>query len=178
MPSRAQARFRSFSLMEVMVVLLLVSIVAGVSAFSLLPLYRTYRFRTEVDTIYELVRELQLEAMALQSDMKISFKKEGGQWKATSHTNETVLKQQTIDLSYVDQIKMPLQTPLTITLYSNGQIQPKGIISFVYQNETRGLDLTHPPLIKLWIGSPQKWNHPEIPNRDKIKAKLEKEVPK
>lgn len=154
-----------------MVVLLLVSVVAGVSAFALLPFYRTHRFRTEVESLYELVRELQLEAMALQSDMEICFKKEAGKWRATSKTDETILKPQTIELSHIDQITPSLST---IIIYSNGQLQPKTIISFTYRDETRGLDLTQPPLIQLWIGSPPKSPDLEIPNLDKIKSELEK----
>lgn len=161
-----------FSLIEVMVALLLVSIVAGVSAFSILPLYRSYRFRLAVESVYELARELQLEAMTLQSDMKMRLTKEGGHWKAISITTETVLKPQTIDLSHVDQVEK--RAPLTITFYSSGQVFPKEIVTFVYHGEKRGLDFTRPPLIKLWIGSPQRVNDPVIPDLDQIKSFMEK----
>src|SRR5882672_5795219 len=114
---------RSLSLMEVMVVLILVSIVGGVSAYSLVPFYKTYRFRSEVNALYDLAQELQLEALSLQSDMKIRFTSKAGVWTACSLSDEHVLKSQTLTLSHVD--KVDINTGLIITFYSNGLIEPK-----------------------------------------------------
>lgn len=169
-----------FSLMEVMVAILLVSIVVGISTFSIIPFYQTYQFRIQMDALYELMRELQLETMALCSDMKIRFTLEKGKWRAVSLTDEAVLKSQVIDLSHVDQFKIGLvaQDLLTLTFYSNGYIQPAQILSFSYKNERRDIDLTHPPLIKLTIGPAKKWEILDIPRLDKVKLETEKKEQK
>jgi type II secretory pathway pseudopilin PulG len=150
--------------MEIMVVLILISIVAGVSTSSLIPFYRTYRFRTEVNSLYDLAQELQLEALTLQSDMKINFTKKNGKWMAKSLTDEVILKSQTIDLSHVDNL-YPDES-LTLTFYSNGLVEPRTVVSLHHKNEKRGLDLTQSPLIKFWVGSPQQSEKLQIPKRD------------
>lgn len=157
---------RSFSLTEIMVVLILVSIVAGVSVYSLIPFYKAYRFRAEVNTLYDLAQELQLEALSLQSDMKIRFTKEKGKWIAQSESAELLLKPQRIELSHVEQITM---NSSTITFYSNGLIEPRQIVSLQHVGEKRGLDLRQPPLMKLWVGSVQKLETIDLPTHESLK---------
>jgi len=148
-----------------MVVLILISIVAGGSIYSLIPFYKTYRFRAEVTALYDLAQELQLEALTLQSDMQIRFTKEKGKWVAKSESEEKTLKPQIVDLSHVEQV----EGTLSITFYSNGLIEPKKSICLGRGDEKRGLDLREPPLIRLWIGSPQKIERITLPHGEKWK---------
>ena len=152
-----------FSLLEVMIVVILVALIGGGTLFSLKSFYQTYRFRLEVDTLYELMQELQLEALTLQSDMTIRLIKEKGKWVAQTFTDESVLKPQTIHLPHIETITCP---SLTITLYSNGLIEPSDVVTFSYQNEKRGLDLRFAPLIKFWENEPQKFEYQPFPSKN------------
>jgi len=141
---KCKAARHPFSLIEVMIVIVLVGVMAGVSAFSLWPFYQSYRFRSEAESLYELLQELQLEAMTLQSDMKVSFTQKNGKRIASSSTDEPVLKSQMIDLSHVEQ----LSHEAPITLYANGLVLPRSIIKLSYKNDHRWLDLRGGHLMK------------------------------
>ncbi len=140
--------------MEIVIVLLLVSLIGGVTTFSVKPLYQMYRFRMEVEALYDLMQELQLEALTLQSDMKIVVRRQQGKWVAQSFTDEPILKSQLVPLSHVDQISCKHE-PLTITLYSNGLIQPAMALKLSHDSQHRWLDFRYPPLIKFCEKAPQ-----------------------
>lgn len=154
---RCKAARHPFSLVEVMIVLVLVGIIAGVSSFALRPLYQSYRFKLEVESLYELLQELQLEALTLGSDMKVSFTEENGAKIARSFCEETVLKPQTLDLSHIESI----DSSSPIFLYSNGQVAPSTLIKLSFRGEHRWIDLRGGHLIKLMEKEPK----PSIPEK-------------
>jgi Raf kinase inhibitor-like YbhB/YbcL family protein len=153
--------------MEVMVVIILMGVLGGVAAFSLRPLYQSYRFRMEVDAVYGLMQELQLEAMTLKSDVTLSFSEEKGKWLVKSKSDETILKPQKIDLSHVKQI----DKALPITLYSSGMIEPSHVIKFSSGTQERWIDLSHKHLIKISDVKPILQQEP-IPQINEVKMKL------
>ncbi|MBP7074690.1 MAG: type II secretion system protein [Rhabdochlamydiaceae bacterium] len=157
-----------FSLIEIMIVLVLVGVLAGVSAFSLRPLYQSYRFRLEVEALYELLQELQIEALSLQSDMKVSFTKENGKLMAKSSCDETILKSQTLDLSHIEEMN-PIDS---ITIYSNGLIRPLSHIKLSSKGDERWLDLKGGHLIKLLEKAPQETGPINLPDLNEIKKQL------
>jgi prepilin-type N-terminal cleavage/methylation domain-containing protein len=157
-----------FSLMEIMIVLVLVGILGGVSAFSLRPLYQSYRFRLEVEALYELLQELQIEALALRSDMRIGFTKEkNGKLFARSFSDETVIKSQTLELSHIEPIDIK-----SISIYSNGLIHPTSVIKLSSKEEARWLDLSGGHLIKLLEKAPQEGVRARVPDLNEIKKHL------
>jgi prepilin-type N-terminal cleavage/methylation domain-containing protein len=139
-----------FSLIEVMIVIVLVGVVAGVCLFSLRPLYVSYRFRLEARALYELFQELQLEAMTLQSDIQVKFTDKKGKWVAQSLSEEPLLKPQTIDLSHIDQIS----NTSSMVVYSNGLVEPRGLLQLSNKEEHRCLDFRGGHLIKFWEKDP------------------------
>ncbi len=149
---RCKVARHTFSLMEVMVTIVLVGVIATVSAFSLWPFYHSYRFRLEVENLYELMQELQLEAMTFQSDMAIRFTKENGRMIARSKSDETVLTSRTIDLSQVEK-----QSDTTdIILYSNGLLAMPRTLQFSHKNVHCWIDFRGGHLIKFYETPPPK----------------------
>jgi prepilin-type N-terminal cleavage/methylation domain-containing protein len=165
---RCKAARHPFSLIEIMIVLVLVGVLAGVSTFSLRPLYQSYRFGLEVEALYELLQELQIEALTLQSDMKVGFTKEKGKLIAKSSCDETILKSQTLDLSHIEQID-PIDV---IFIYSNGLIRPTSLIKLSAKQNERWLDLRGGHLIKLLEKAPQETGPIKIPDLNEIKKSI------
>ncbi|MGH2612734.1 MAG: prepilin-type N-terminal cleavage/methylation domain-containing protein [Rhabdochlamydiaceae bacterium] len=170
---KCKAARHPFSLIEVMIVVVLVGVIAGICVFSLRPFYQSYRFRLEVEMLYELLQELQLEAMTLQSDMKVSFTKKNNKWMAQSSSDEPILKFQIVDLSHIEQI----DNVSPIILYSNGLIHPTNIIKLSNKNDHRWLDFSGRHLIKFWEIPPQPTVYEKLPDIKEIKSSfVEKEV--
>jgi len=165
-----KAARHSFSLMEVMIVIVLVGVIGGVAAFSLKPFYQSYRFRTEVDGLYEMFEELQLEALTLQSDITVSFTNTNGKLSAKSSSDETVLKPQTIDLSHVDKISDEVKQ---IIFYSNGLVEPSKIIKLSSHDEHRWIDFRGKHLIKFWQKEPPLEAAQKLPDLREIRRTIE-----
>ena len=157
---------RSFSLIEVMVVIVLMGAVAGVSVFSLWPFFKTYRFRLEAEALYELLQELQLEAMTLQSDMYVHLRENGGKWVASSLTHEPIIKPQTVDLAHVDQVSIKGR----ITLYANGLVGPRNLLRLSGQGEHRWIDLRGGHLMKFCEVEPRPVINGKIPDLKTIRG--------
>lgn len=154
------ARRYSFSLMELMVAIGLVGTVAVITIFSIQPLYRSYQFKQEVEQLYELLQELQLDALVLQSDMYVALVHEQGHWKARSSTQEAILKAQTVDLGHVDKID-PVPS---ITLHANGLVRPALCIKLSRKGEERWVDLSGGHLIRVREKEPPPRQHDNIPS--------------
>jgi type II secretory pathway pseudopilin PulG len=141
----------SFSLIEVMIVLCLIASIGFLSSYALVPLYRTYQARLEVEKIYELLQEVQIESLALESDMKVSFKKINQTWWIETETNERILGNQRIKLPHIKNITMKkAENPalFSISFYRNGWIEPQTWVSMSIKNETIFIDFSSPPIIK------------------------------
>ncbi len=128
-----------------MVVIMLMGVVATTAVFGLWPFYQSYRFRLEVESLYGLLQELQIEALTLQSDMKVRFIEKNGKWSARSLSDEPILKSQTIDLSHIEK----LSDHLEINIYSSGLIRPARVLKMSYKDEHRWIDFSGGHLIKL-----------------------------
>lgn len=148
---RCKAARHPFSLIEVMVVIVLMGVVATTSIFGLWPFYQSYRFRLEVESFYGLLQELQIEALTLQSDMKVRFVEKNGKWSAQSSSDEPILKSQTIDLSHVER----LSGHPDIDIYSSGLIRPAMVLKMSYKDEHRWIDFSGGHLIKLLEKEPK-----------------------
>jgi hypothetical protein len=166
---------RLFSLMEVMIVMVLVSLVAGITVYSIIPLYRTFCFQTEVSTVYDLMQELQLEALTLQSDMQLTFTKKKGKWSATTLSEETVLRSQHVDLSHIAQIHLDQKQqdrPFTLIFYSNGLVKPPAVMLLSNPHEKRWIDFAHPPLLKLHRELPKKFESLSAVERSNLRSEI------
>lgn len=166
---RCKAARHPFSLMEVMIVIVLVGVIGGVAAFSLKPFYQSYRFQAEVDGLYEMFEELQLEALTLQSDITVSFTNTNGKLSAKSSSDEAVLKPQTIDLSHVDKIS----NDDPIIFYSNGLVEPSKIIKLSSHDNHRWIDFRGKHLIKFWQKEPPPETAQKFPDLREIRRTIE-----
>lgn len=163
-------RRRLFTLIEVMIVIILMGVLGGVAAFSLRPLYQSFRFRLEADALYELLQELQIEALSLQSDMSVTLSKKDGKWRAQSKSDETIIKNQTIDLSHIEEIENASQ----ITIYSNGVIDPPQLIKLTSKGDQRWIDCRTKHLIKFLETAPPTPPLEKTPNIIEIRREVEK----
>ena len=157
-----------FSLLEIMIVIALVTVIGTFTTFSLIPFYHSYRFRLEVESLFNALEELQIEALILQSDMRVEFIKKNGRWVAQTYSDEPILKSQLIDLSHVESI----EAPPYVTFYANGLVQPSSLIKFCHKSNARWIDLRRGHLMKLCDTPPPVFDFGKIPDQKIIKGFL------
>ena len=165
---------RSFTILEVMMVVVLIAVVGGVAAWSLTDLLRQSRARAEIDDFKNLVQELQIEALALGSDMELSLYKADGAWKACSKTSEDILKDRTLELKHIDQITIDgktLEEKRTLNLLSTGGFQEKVVIALKGAAPAIWIDLRYPVLIKFSKKEPKAISQEMLPEKPVKKDK-------
>jgi prepilin-type N-terminal cleavage/methylation domain-containing protein len=127
---KLKLRSRAFTLLEVAITILLVGIMGTVATFSIHDLLTTHNSAAAIDQFKNLLDELQIEALALGSDMQLVITKKNGHWIACSHTSEKVLRNRTIPLKGVQNITFTPPKPLVFDIYSTGRISPAGVLCF------------------------------------------------
>src|ERR1700719_1414080 len=70
------SKIRPFTLLEIVIVIALIGMMAVFGTWSLTDLLSQHRRQAEVDELQNFIQELQIEALALQSDLEITFTKE------------------------------------------------------------------------------------------------------
>ncbi len=166
---------RPFTVLEIVVVLSLILILAGGTVWSLDHLLRYHRFCAQVESLKDLIEELQIEALALRSDLSIFIKKDRNGWKAWSKTDEPLLHQKIIVLKEVKNLTVcPLDSPaslaidqqkeLLITISSTGRITPVGVIG-LEGGQQLWIDLREPLQINLSKKYPEPLSSTFLPKR-------------
>lgn len=126
----ARKRKSNITLLEVVIVCLLVGLMAGVTTVSIADLLRRESTSSAALQFKDLIDELQIEALALRSDMEIRIYKDKHGWKARSYTSEKVLRNRIIDLKGVREVLFN-QAPkkeFKLEIFSTGRIAPEGVL--------------------------------------------------
>ncbi len=150
-PPQLKQKIRCITLLEVVIVILLVGLMAGVATFSTVDLLRRQSSAAAIDQFKELLEELQIEALALRSDMEVTLYKDKKGWKARSKTSEKILRSRTIELKGVRQIvfnQVPRES-LTLDIFSTGRLSPAGILCLKRDTGDVSIDFQQPLQIKV-----------------------------
>lgn len=147
--TRLKQKSRPITLLEVVIVILLVGLMAGVATFSTADLLRKQSSTAAIDQFKELLEELQIEALALRSDIEVILYKDKKGWKARSKTSEKILRNRTIDLKGVKQVvfnQIP-QDRFILDIYSTGRLSPAGILCLKRDAGDVQIDFQQPKVI-------------------------------
>lgn len=165
---------RSFTLFEIVVVLALIALVASLGFGGIHGLLKKERFYSQVERLKSLLEELQIEALALGSDMEVEIVKQDVGWKARSQTAESILRSQTVSLKTVETITMngiPIDH-LKMTIFATGTIEPKALLEVKQSDHAVWIDLRQPIQIKFSQQKPKdvRLKHPQKPQEKKDEA--------
>ncbi len=141
---------RPFTLLEVVIVLMLIGMMAVFGTWSLTDLLAQHRRQAEVDELQNFMQELQIEALALQTDLELFFIKEKDQLRVCSKTAEKILSNRTVVLKGVRELKFRdrIQPNVTLQIFSTGRIEPQGLFEIAREKGPVFIDVRQPLLVK------------------------------
>jgi len=153
---RWKQKNRPFTLLEVVIVIALIGMMAVLGTWSLNDLLAQQRRQAESDELYNFIQELQIEALALQSDIELTLTKDRNRLCVSSKSAEKILRNKTVVLKGVKQLKFRDQTTPTFTLqfFSTGRIAPVGLIEIQKEKGALWIDLRQPLLVKFFDKKP------------------------
>lgn len=141
---------RPFTLLEIVIVLMLIGVMAVFGTSSLSDLLAQHRRQAEVDELQNFIQELQIEALALQSDLELSFIKDKDKLQVRSKTAEKILRDRTVVLKGVRELKFRdrITPSVTLQIFSTGRIEPQGLFEIERAKGTVFIDVRQPLLVK------------------------------
>lgn len=152
-------RHKCFTLLEIGLCIAILSIVASLVGFQAKKMICAHRFHSNMECLMADVRRIQILSLSAFCDIELQITQSAHGYEYKLHTDEVLkhfkVKKKGEPLSGVDQILIdgkPLQGSCTFTLYGNGQVVPRRVVTFAYADETYLLDLTTPLLITLKRG--------------------------
>ncbi len=140
---------RSFTLLEMMIVIMMLALVAGVVSFELKNVLGVRHFRHSAKRIKEYITRAQLLALIYDADFQVTLKKEQGQWVLTTQNDEGALQslnRQRIKLEGIETISWAEgpKPALIIDIFSNGRLEPLNALIIKSKNATEYLDFRVP----------------------------------
>jgi len=156
MQSQPKRIHRPFTLLEIVIVLALIGIMAVFGTWSLTDLLAQHRRQAEVDELQNFLQELQIEALALQSDLEITFSKKKDQLQVESKTAEKILRNRSVVLKGLREFKFQDRSTSTqiFQIFSTGRFEPAGIIEIERVKGSLWIDVRQPILVKFSDKSP------------------------
>jgi|GEM_PF-2260082 len=145
-------RKSSFTLLEIMICLAILSIVGGILVFPLSGMLAHHRFHQGVKQFVIHLREMQALALNYQSDMGMIIYKEGDRFLCKGFTDEPIklfrpFELQNITALTLDKKKTP--TPFKLNIYASGRISPEKVLSFIREEDAIELHFDHSPQFKV-----------------------------
>ena len=141
---------RPFTLLEIVIVMALIGLMAVFGTWSLTDLLAQHRRQSEIDELHNFNQELQIEALALPSDLELTFTKDKDRLKVSSKTAEKILRNKTVVLKGVKELKFQDRTkPIyTFQIFSSGRIAPAGLLEIQKEKGSLWIDVRQPLLVK------------------------------
>lgn len=169
--SKLRTSTRPFTLLEIVIVLALIGMMATFGTWSLTDLLAQHRRQAEADDLKNFLQELQIEALALQSDIEVTFSKTGEKLQVHSKTAEKILRDRTVVLKGVRQFKFKdlQKEKITLQIFSTGRMDPPGIIEIEREKKSLWIDLRQPLLVKFFDSRPALI-HEVIPDKPKKRS--------
>jgi type II secretory pathway pseudopilin PulG len=164
---------RPFTLLEIVIVLMLIGVMAVFGTSSLSDLLAQHRRQAEVDELQNFIQELQIEALALQSDLELSFIKDKDKLHVSSKTAEKILRNRTIVLKGIRELKFQdrIKPDVTLQIFSTGRIEPQGLFEIEREKGSVFIDVRQPLLVKFSSTRPTLIAE-VIPDKPKPREKL------
>jgi Tfp pilus assembly protein FimT len=147
---------RPLTLLEIVIVVALIGMMAVFGTWSLSDLLAQHKRQAEIDELQNFMQELQIEALALQSDLVITFSKDKGNLQVRSKTAEKILHNRTVVLKGLREFKfndraIPEQS---FQIFSTGRINPAGLIEIERDKGSIWIDVFQPLLVKFYDKRP------------------------
>ncbi len=147
---------RYFTLLEIMLCLVLITLVGSLVSIKLYSLVNHHRFSHSVERLYTLIKETQALALTHQCDFEWEIKKVKEQFlfqcKTGNPQNFPELLQEEV-LSCTSKIQWDSTNTNLVKLhvFPDGRIEPKGLLSLHTKEDTQILwiDLKRPLLVKI-----------------------------
>jgi prepilin-type N-terminal cleavage/methylation domain-containing protein len=149
---------RSFTLLEMMVVLAILSVIGALTTIHIKKLLDAHRFESEVSDLFVAIQEAQVLSCAFQTDLRLSFFQKKGILYYRISTDEPFsakqLNQGDIPLGRTALLKFKdiEIKKLHLDIFSGGRIEPGGILTFRQSREEDAkelwFDLQHGHLLK------------------------------
>lgn len=123
-------------MLEMMVALVIMSLIGTLVAVQTTKLVRVHRFEKEISDLFIAVQEAQVLAVTYQTDISMDFTRQKEQLRYRLSSDEPFAK------PIFDQKSIPLSSGTALAfnkkksngchfeIYSDGNIEPKGILSF------------------------------------------------
>jgi Tfp pilus assembly protein FimT len=163
---------KPLTLLEIVIVLALIGMMAVFGTWSLTDLLAQHRRQAEVDELHNFIQELQIEALALNSDLELTFRKDKDKLLVCSKTAEKILRNRTVVLKGLREIKFQDRSipKKTYQIFSTGRIHPSDMIEIVRDQGSLWIDMRQPLLIKFFDKRPLLINEliPDKPKKNEV----------
>lgn len=129
-------KYRAFTLLEIMVALVIMSMVASVVGWQITRCISRYTFQSEVEELYNRVKNAQVLALTFKTDITLSFFQEKGllyyQLKTDEPFSAAQFDQKPKPLKQVKLLTFNSKATknLLLSLYSQGTLDPPGVLGF------------------------------------------------
>ena len=166
---------RPFTLLEVIIVIALLGVIATFGTGAASDLLKQHSFQKETEQLKLLLQKLQMEALALESDMELQIEKKD-HWKAVFKSSEKIVRSETVDLKHIQTVFLNNKAVdrLTITIFSTGRILPENLIEFRGDKSSLWVDLREPIQIQFTSAKPGDLAPKKIPPKPKESHGLQK----
>jgi hypothetical protein len=144
---------RKFTLLELLICIMIISLVGGVLALPLKDMLERHRLHHNVKTVFIQFKKAQALALNYQSDMGLRFYEDEGIFCCDGFTDEPIrpfklLKLQGISNLDFNGIKISAK-PLEFKVFASGRIEPTGKLIFHKGADFLEIDLTTPLQISI-----------------------------
>ena len=149
---------RSFTLLEMMIALVILSFIGALTAFQVKKMIDTHRFESEVSNLFIALQEAQVLSATYQTDIALDIYLKGKTftYRFTSDEPFTTHQFNSKEFSIPHTAKLMFKDAKTnqlhFDIYSGGRIEPRGILAFCQTAEegSRSLwfDLQYGHLLK------------------------------
>lgn len=174
-PTKKTTTKKLFTLLEVMIALVILSLVGAFSITQIKTLVSSHRFEKQVFNLFSALQEAQILAATFQTDIALDFFKKGESFYYRFSTFEPFSKHQFNDqeiaMPHLAALKFKEKSDLSLhfDIYSEGRIEPRGILEFCRsEKDSKALwfDLQYGQLIKFTSKKPAKFtsNIPQKPD--------------
>jgi len=170
---------RAFTLLEITLVLVIISLVGGLCVFQAKKLVSAHEFEEEVSRLFITLQEAQVLSTAYQTDISLDLFVNEGKVEYLFKTDEPFarapFKKEPIRLPHLAKVvfnQAPLTKTLHFDIYAGGRIEPRGLLSFQQtaeeESKTLWFDLQYGHLIKCASEKPTG-GLPKVPEKPKKK---------